>query len=73
MSLPTRPLGSGGIQITTLGFGAWAVGGGGWAFSWGPQDDAESIATMRRASSARAASTASSGPMCCGSMNQRGS
>jgi aryl-alcohol dehydrogenase-like predicted oxidoreductase len=49
MSLPTRPLGSSGIQITTLGFGAWAVGGGGWAFSWGPQDDAESIATMRRA------------------------
>ena len=39
MSLPTRPLGSSGLQITTVGFGAWAIGGGGWAFSWGPQDD----------------------------------
>jgi aryl-alcohol dehydrogenase-like predicted oxidoreductase len=49
MSLPTRPLGSCGFQITTVGFGSWAIGGGGWAFGWGPQDDAESIATMRRA------------------------
>ena len=49
MSLPARPLGSSGLQITTVGFGAWAIGGGGWAFSWGPQDDSESIATMRRA------------------------
>lgn len=49
MSLPTRPLGSTEFQITTVGFGAWAIGGGGWAFSWGPQDDAESIATMRHA------------------------
>ena len=47
MSLPTRPLGSSGLQITTVGFGAWAIGGGGWAFSWGPQDDNESIAAMR--------------------------
>jgi aryl-alcohol dehydrogenase-like predicted oxidoreductase len=49
MSLPKRPLGSSGLQISTVGFGAWAIGGGGWAFSWGPQDDDESIATMRRA------------------------
>ena len=49
MSLPTRPLGSSGLQITTLGFGSWAIGGGGWAFGWGPQDDAESVATMRHA------------------------
>ena len=49
MSLPTRPLGSCGFQITTVGFGSWAIGGGGWAFGWGPQDDTESIATMRRA------------------------
>jgi aryl-alcohol dehydrogenase-like predicted oxidoreductase len=47
MSLPTRPLGSSGLQITTVGFGAWAIGGGGWAFSWGPQDDEVSVATMR--------------------------
>jgi len=49
MSLSTRPLGSSGMQITTVGFGAWAIGGGGWAFSWGPQDDSESVATMRHA------------------------
>jgi aryl-alcohol dehydrogenase-like predicted oxidoreductase len=49
MSLPTRPLGSSGLQITAVGFGAWAIGGGGWAFSWGPQDDAVSIASMRHA------------------------
>ena len=49
MSLPTRPLGSSGLHITTVGFGSWAIGGGGWAFGWGPQDDAESIATMRHA------------------------
>ena len=47
--LPTRPLGQSGLQITTLGFGAWATGGGGWAFSWGPQDDKASLAAMRRA------------------------
>jgi aryl-alcohol dehydrogenase-like predicted oxidoreductase len=49
MSLPTRPLGSSGLQITPVGFGAWAIGGGGWAFSWGPQDDSESVAAMRHA------------------------
>jgi aryl-alcohol dehydrogenase-like predicted oxidoreductase len=49
MTLPTRPLGSSGLNITTVGFGSWAVGGGGWSYGWGPQDDAESIATMRRA------------------------
>ena len=49
MTLPLRPLGSNGFQITTLGFGSWAVGGGGWSFGWGPQDDTDSIATMRHA------------------------
>jgi aryl-alcohol dehydrogenase-like predicted oxidoreductase len=49
MALPTRPLGNSGFNITTVGYGSWAVGGSGWPFSWGPQDDAESIATMRRA------------------------
>jgi len=44
-----RPLGSSGLDITTVGFGAWAIGGGGWAFGWGPQDDADSLATMRHA------------------------
>src|SRR4029077_12035234 len=49
MGLLTRPLGSSGFDITTVGFGSWAIGGGGWAFGWGPQDDAESVATMRHA------------------------
>jgi aryl-alcohol dehydrogenase-like predicted oxidoreductase len=47
--LPTRRLGTGGPEITTVGFGAWAVGGGGWAFAWGPQDDAQSVAAIRHA------------------------
>jgi aryl-alcohol dehydrogenase-like predicted oxidoreductase len=47
--LPTRPLGTSGLDLTTVGFGAWAVGGGTWAFGWGPQDDDESIDAMRRA------------------------
>lgn len=49
MALPTRPLGRSGMDITRLGFGSWAVGGGGWAYGWGPQDDADSLATMRHA------------------------
>jgi aryl-alcohol dehydrogenase-like predicted oxidoreductase len=47
--LPTRPLGTSGLVITTVGFGAWAAGGGGWSYGWGPQDDDESLDAMRRA------------------------
>ena len=47
--LPTRALGRSGPAITTVGFGAWAIGGGGWAFSWGPTDDAESVRAIRHA------------------------
>jgi aryl-alcohol dehydrogenase-like predicted oxidoreductase len=47
--LPTRRLGSSGPEITTVGFGAWAAGGGGWAYSWGPQDDDASVAAIRHA------------------------
>ena len=49
MSLPTRPLGSTGMEITTVGLGAWAIGGGDWAWGWSRQDDASSIAAIRRA------------------------
>ena len=45
----TRALGSSGLQITPVGFGAWAAGGGGWSFGWGPQDDDASLSAMRRA------------------------
>ena len=48
-ALPTRRLGRDGPQITTLGFGAWAIGGGDWAYGWGPQDDADSVEAIHRA------------------------
>src|SRR6266705_6151322 len=48
-TLPTAPLGTTGMRITRVGFGAWAIGGGGWTFAWGNQDDAESIAAIRHA------------------------
>jgi aryl-alcohol dehydrogenase-like predicted oxidoreductase len=47
--LKTNQLGTTGLEITQLGFGAWAIGGGGWERGWGPQEDGESIATIRRA------------------------
>jgi aryl-alcohol dehydrogenase-like predicted oxidoreductase len=47
--LDTRPLGTTDMRITRVGFGAWAVGGGDWAFAWGPQDDDEAIAAIRHA------------------------
>ena len=37
------------MKITPIGFGAWALGGGDWAYSWGPQDDQESIDAIYRA------------------------
>jgi aryl-alcohol dehydrogenase-like predicted oxidoreductase len=49
MSLLKRPLGTSGLQITQVGFGAWAIGGGGWAYGWGSQDDADSIAAIQHA------------------------
>ena len=47
--MQTRKLGWTDLHFTTIGLGAWAIGGGGWRFGWGPQDDADSIATIRRA------------------------
>ncbi|MFO7167140.1 MAG: aldo/keto reductase [Chloroflexota bacterium] len=44
-----RQLGHTDMQISVIGMGAWAIGGGGWLNGWGPQDDAESIATIHRA------------------------
>jgi aryl-alcohol dehydrogenase-like predicted oxidoreductase len=49
MSLPRRPMGERGTPLTTVGLGAWAMGGQGWIDAWGPQDDDDSIATIRRA------------------------
>jgi len=47
--MKTRPFGSTGLEITTVGLGAWAIGGPGYAFGWGPQDDDESVAAIERA------------------------
>ena len=47
--LNTSQLGATGLEITTVGFGAWAIGGGGWEFGWGPQEDDDSIAAIHRA------------------------
>jgi aryl-alcohol dehydrogenase-like predicted oxidoreductase len=48
-SLPTTSLGETGLEITRVGFGAWAIGGGGWEFGWGPQDDEQSLQAIARA------------------------
>jgi len=45
----TRRLGDSDLDITPLGFGAWAIGGGDWAFGWGDQDDGDSVAAIREA------------------------
>ncbi len=47
--METRTLGYTDLRLTTIGLGTWAIGGGGWAFAWGPQDDDDSIAAIRRA------------------------
>jgi aryl-alcohol dehydrogenase-like predicted oxidoreductase len=44
-----KKLGNSDLEITSIGVGAWAMGGAGWAFSWGPQDDNESISAIRAA------------------------
>lgn len=48
-SLSLRTLGNSDLQITSIGFGAWAVGGADWQYGWGPQDDNDSIAAIHRA------------------------
>jgi len=47
--MTTRKLGNSDLQITPVGFGAWAIGGGGWEYAWGPQDDHQSIAAIHKA------------------------
>lgn len=45
----TRQLGNSDLHITPVGFGGWAIGGSGWEFAWGAQDDHESVAAIREA------------------------
>jgi aryl-alcohol dehydrogenase-like predicted oxidoreductase len=49
MTLPTARLGITDMEITRVGLGAWALGGGSWLYGWGSQDDKDSIATIRYA------------------------
>ena len=44
-----KKLGNSDMQLSPIGFGSWAVGGGDWQFSWGPQDDNDSIAAIHKA------------------------
>ncbi len=47
--MQTRQLGNSDLNITPIGIGAWAMGGGDWAFAWGAQDDQDSINAIRAA------------------------
>ena len=48
-SLSLRILGNSDLQLTSIGLGAWAIGGSDWQYAWGPQDDNDSIAAIHRA------------------------
>lgn len=45
----TRTLGNSDLQLTPIGYGAWAIGGGNWEYGWGPQDDNDSLRTIEHA------------------------
>jgi aryl-alcohol dehydrogenase-like predicted oxidoreductase len=47
--METRKLGNSDLNITRVGYGAWAIGGSGWQFAWGSQDDSDSIAAIHKA------------------------
>ncbi|PYX49769.1 MAG: aldo/keto reductase, partial [Acidobacteria bacterium] len=47
--MQTRKLGNSDLHITPVGYGAWAIGGSGWQFAWGSQDDNDSIDAIHRA------------------------
>jgi aryl-alcohol dehydrogenase-like predicted oxidoreductase len=47
--MKTKKLGWTELELTTIGLGTWAIGGGGWAYAWGPQDDQASIQAIHRA------------------------
>jgi aryl-alcohol dehydrogenase-like predicted oxidoreductase len=46
--METRKLGNSDLQLTRVGFGAWAIGGGGWEFAWGSQEDTDSVQAILR-------------------------
>ena len=44
-----QQLGQTDLKLSRIGLGTWAIGGGNWKFSWGPQDDNASIQAIHRA------------------------
>jgi len=44
-----RRLGNSDLHITPIGIGAWAIGGGGWEGSMGPQNDSDSVPAIHAA------------------------
>ncbi len=49
MDVKPRRLGTSDLELTPVGLGAWAIGGGGRGMGWGSQDDADSIAAIQHA------------------------
>jgi len=49
IDMKTKQLGNSDLFITPIGFGAWAIGGSGWEFGWGEQDDTQSVTAIHRA------------------------
>ena len=47
--MQTKKLGNSDLDLTPIGFGAWAIGGGDWAMAWGDQDDNDSIDAIHKA------------------------
>jgi len=47
--MTTKQLGNSDLQITPVGYGSWAIGGSGWQFAWGKQNDNDSIAAIHQA------------------------
>jgi len=47
--METRQLGNSDLHITPIGIGAWAIGGGGWEGSMGPQNDSDSVPAIHAA------------------------
>jgi aryl-alcohol dehydrogenase-like predicted oxidoreductase len=48
-TMDKKQLGNSDLHLSPIGFGAWAIGGGDWAFAWGDQDDNDSIAAIHKA------------------------
>src|SRR6266852_8475433 len=48
IEMQMRKLGNADLHVTPVGYGAWAIGGSGWQFAWGSQNDKDSMAAIHR-------------------------